>query len=393
MNLRHNRALSGRQAAREMLLLGTTAGLSPEAAERLELLIAGNVDWQYLFDLTALYNVTPLIAQNLMGRNFHGRIPQMYTNRLNERYNSNLYKNIILSGELSRILSAFQQHDIPVIPLKGTVLAELLYGNPAMRVILDTDILVRPEALSPARSLLNELGYRQLQKSPKEPPHPFHDAPFFKNGPFPMLLELHWNLADEKLLTVPRDEIWRRAQTVSLSWGSPLVLSPEDTLLYMSVQLSTEVYQLRLLGDIAEVLKKYRDALDWDYIVRSAYSWRIPGVVYYSLRLAGDLLGAPVPPDPLRRVKPGAFRSFLLDFLAKKDILAMPIRWEKLREETMSLVHALMMPQLYQTRQILSKYRGTGQCMPWLRTFFWMVIVSSAALVRNVTRAVFRRFY
>jgi hypothetical protein len=88
-----------------------------------------------------------------------------------------------------------------------------------------------------------------------------------------MFLELHWNLADEKLLSVSIEDVWRRARPLKLAWGSPLVLSPEDTLLNMTTQLSTQYYQLKVLGDIAVLLKKYEDTLDWDYIVKSAHSW------------------------------------------------------------------------------------------------------------------------
>jgi hypothetical protein len=384
--------LTGRQAARDILLRCITAAISPEAKERLSSIIAGNVDWQYLLELTELHSITALIAHNLISHDFHGQIPKLYLDKLNQSYNANLYKNIIYSAELANILSVFNKHGLLVIPLKGTVLAELLFENPALRTIVDIDILVKPEALSQARSLLIEMGYQQLIAPPKQTPHPFHGAPYYKEVSFPIFLELHWNLADEKLLSVSMEDVWCRARPLKLSWGSPLVLSPEDTFLYMATKLSQEVSGLKMLIDIAEVLKKYENTLDWNYIIESAHHWQIKPAIYFALKRAEDMFGAPVPRDSFPRVKPGIWRWWVLDFLANRDIITMPIRGEKLREETMALTHTLMMQHLHQALIVLSKYRGSERRVPWLRTCLWMIVVLIAALGRNIARATLRRF-
>jgi hypothetical protein len=373
-----------RRVAREILQLCTTTSVSAGGKVRLSQILASTVDWKYLISLAEFHGITPLISYNLNSNGISRKIPQPYLYKLNQIYNNTLFKNVILSTELAKVLSVFSQHGIPVIPLKGTVLAELLYGNPGLRTMVDIDILVKPEELPRASSLLVEMGYKQLSEEPAQT-HPFHGAPYRKEGKFPFFLELHWDLDDAKLVSIPRQAIWRRVKTLKLPWGSTLVLSPEDNLLYMSIQLSKQVTQVKVLCDIAALLNKYDGVLDWGYIIESAHSWQIETVVYYSLKRAQDVLGAPVPAS-LAELKPGAWQWRVIDFLVNEEVFALPIKDQKLRNETSVLVRSLMMKHFDRTLMVLSDHRGPRTRAAWLRTAIWMMLVFGAALGRNAAR-------
>jgi hypothetical protein len=294
---------------------------------------------------------------------------------------------VILSDELTKILSAFNQRGIPVISLKGIALAEMLYENPALRTMSDMDILVQPDDLKRASSLLIEMGYKQMT-SPVYQAHPFHGAPYYKQTTFPIFIELHWDLEDEKLMSTPREKIWGRAQTLQLQWGKTMVLSLEDTLMFSVVQLCKQYDQLKVLGDIAELIKKYKGVLDWCYIVNSAHVWGIGTGVYYSLKWAQDLLEAPVPPSIIKELKPKVWRRGIVEFLLSQEVFVSPIKWYKLRMETLVLVRSLMMSQPHRMLAVIAKYRGYGKRAVLLRTAFWMIPVFLAALGCNITRAI-----
>lgn len=375
---------SGRRAAREILLLCTTANLSPERKERISSLLSGNVDWKYLLDLAEFHGIAPLISRNFTVNDLNSRVSKPYLQRLNEIYNKTLYRNVILSDELTKILSAFNQRGIRVISLKGIALAEMLYENPALRTMSDMDILVQPDDLPRASSLLIEMGYKQLT-SPVHQAHPFHGAPYYKQTTFPIFIELHWDLEDEKLMSTPMEKIWGRAQTLQLQWGKTMTLSFEDTLMFSIVQLCKQFDHLKVLGDIAELMKKYQRALDWRYIVDSAHSWGIGTGVYYSLKRAQDLLEAPVPPSVIKELKPKTWRRGIVEFLLSQEVFISPIKWYKLRMETLVLVRSLMMKHARQTLLVLEKYRGVGERGAWLRTAIWIILVFIAALGRHIT--------
>jgi len=59
----------------------------------------------------------------------------------------NAIRNELLAGELARILRLLGDAEIPVMPVKGIALGESLYGDPALRVCADIDILFRRSTL------------------------------------------------------------------------------------------------------------------------------------------------------------------------------------------------------------------------------------------------------
>jgi hypothetical protein len=379
---------SGQQAAREILLLCTTASISPGRKERVSQILAGIVDWQYLFYLAEFHGVAPLIAYHLMNNGLSKKVPQHYLERLSRIYNGTLYRNAILSNELTKVLSVFSQHGIAAIVLKGTVLADQLYGNLALRSVADMDILVQPEQVAQANSLLLGMGYQQ-PTSKETWEHPFHEPPYYKQAQFPLFIELHRNLDDERLVAVPRPEIWRRAQLLHIPEGNTAVLSPEDSLLFLSDHISKHSNQLlKSLNDIAELLKKYEKILDWDYIVKSARSWEIGAAVYCYLRRSQELLGAPVPASVVRALKPKAWRRWLLDFLVSREFFICTTRLTKLQDETYTIVRSLMMKHRYQTALVLTRNRVSSKIGTRLRAAMWLVLVFGAALGRNAVSIV-----
>jgi hypothetical protein len=383
-------SLSGKRIARELLLLCTTSSMSPERKERISQILKGTVNWQYLLDLMELHGIASLIAYNLSNGDFTCQIPQPYVDKLNQIYNNTLYRNVVISNELARILSAFNQHGVDVLPLKGTVLAEVLYGNPALRSVTDIDVLVNQSNMDQARHLLKELGYKQVEMPPIWV-HYFHDAPYRKEGKFPLVVELHWDLADRKLVAVAEQEIWRRAQPLKLQGVSTKILSPEDNLLYLSNNFSKQKTQiLKSLADISELLKKYEGILDWNYIMGSARSWQIEPAVYFSLKLVKDLLGISVPESILAALKPALWRRRAIEFLISRRDLISPIRSVKLRNETSAVVHSLMMKHVSQMSASLSKHRGTVRRAAWLRTAIWIILVFGTSLIRNAVRLLCR---
>jgi len=377
-----------KKAACEVLLLCITADIPSENKERLSGILAEGIDWEYLLNLVEFHGVVPLVAHNLITDDFRDYIPEPYLDRLDRVYNRTLYRNVLLSNELNNILAAFSRRGIAVIPLKGTILAEVLYGNPALRAIADMDILVHPEDIPQAGSLLGELGYKKMPEKPQWD-HRFHEVPYYKQAAFPLFLELHWDLEDRRLVTIPEKKIWHRSQMLELQGISTTVLSPEDNLLFLSIHCSKQSGELsKYLGDIAELLKKHQDTLDWDYIIASARSWQTDVTVYYALRRAKDLLGAPVPVSALETLKPSFWRRWLLGFLINQEDFVIPIRTDRLRAWTSVLARGLMMKYHRQTLAVLSRHQGSYKRGAWLRTTFWVTLVLAAAVWRNGIRLV-----
>ena len=391
LSKKNRRFTSGRRAAREILLLCATTNMSSEKVELVSNLLSGTVDWEYMLKLAEFHNISLLIANNFIRSELANLIPASYLERLGQLYKNSLYKNIILETEQEKVLSIFNRCEIETIVLKGTVLAEQLYGNPGMRTVGDIDILVQPEKLALARELLFEIGYEQTN-SKQIWNHPFHDIPYHKDMQFPIIIELHWNLQDQRLVNVPLQKIWQRAQDISAREGKTKTLSPEDNLLLLSCNFPKKSgHLLRTLCDITELLKKHRNTLDWEYIIESSYSWGIDTTVYYALKRAKEVLSAPIAESRIKTLKPGFWRSRLLDLFSSKEFFVSGINSKKLRAETSIIVRSIMMKSFHQMLVILYEYHGRNKKMVWLRAALWMILVFGVAFWRNAFYAITRQ--
>jgi hypothetical protein len=383
----HNRKkIRGRRAVEELLLLCVTDSLSATSQQRIEQILDQPLNWKYLLNLATLHGIIPLVAHNLAKSGFSARIPQPYREKLNRSYKQMSYYNLVLARELGNVITALIQRRVEVITLKGTALSEDLYGDPSLRMVTDIDILVRPADISLTRTVIAGIGYRQVGVTEFQN-HPFHGAPYKKEGSYPIYLELHWALEDSQVIVIPEEVIWRRAQTLHLQGLDTTVLSPEDNLLFLANHLSKSDYHLlKFLGDIAGLLKRYQDSLDWDYITRSAYSWQIAPVVYWVLRRAKDIIGAPVPSSVLGMLSPREWRRWLVDLLLDEESLISPVRWPRLRSNTIALARSLTISGYRRRWVILSRHFNSRKLTVWLEVVFWAMLVFLASLWRRAAR-------
>ncbi|OGO22532.1 MAG: hypothetical protein A2144_02235 [Chloroflexi bacterium RBG_16_50_9] len=381
---KHKGKKAGRKSAREVLLLCTTACLSPRVKERLGQILANPLDWKYFVELAAYQGVIPLVNHNLSVADFSSHIPQPCGNQLKQAYKYTVYRNVILTSELAHVVTALRSEGIETICLKGTALAEVIYGNACLRPVTDMDILIHPEDKARAGSIVAGLGYKRV--AGKDNHHPFHEE-YHKEAAFTLFLELHWNLDNKQLVAFPEEQLWSRAQPLELSGTACWMLSPEDNLMFLANHLHKHnSHQLKLLCDIAELLKKYEGKLDWDYITISAQSWQIKPAAYLALKRAQELLGAPVPAGPHVRLRPSFWRRFLLELFTGQESFISQSAETKLSSETSALAHGLMMKGSHEMTTVLTRYRGPWKRVRWLRTVFWTTVVVAAGLGRCLTR-------
>ena len=105
---------------------------------------------------------------------------------------------------------------------------------------------------------------------------------------------------------IPIEDFWERARPVQIESVATLVLSPEDLLLYLAYNLTWTagfVGQVRTLCDIGELCRRYGDVIEWRQLLARAHAYDMEKPLYYSLRLARELVGAGVPSGVLRELR------------------------------------------------------------------------------------------
>jgi len=213
----------------------------------------------------------------------------------------------MLSGELLNILRLFEAHHIPAIPYKGPVLAASVYGDLAwLRQFGDLDILVPKREVLRAKELLSTHGYRPmwqlfwgrektyLRQTGAYTYNLYHDACRFK-------LELHWDVTPAFRLDL--EDLWERLEPISLAGTTVRGLSPEDTLLILSVHGSDHLWsKLSMMGDIVELIRLHPE-MKWQHVMDQARTFGVTRMLWLGLRLARELLGTALPPDVLDRME------------------------------------------------------------------------------------------
>jgi hypothetical protein len=149
---------------------------------------------------------------------------------------ANAQRQLAHASEIVRIAHRFRD-DIDFIALKGPALAVQLYGNPAARVSFDLDLLVRPNDVARALGALRQLGYVGPALGPNAFRHHVrmqHELALHSAST--VLLELQWAWAQHHYaVDRPIEECLAAAARVSLAGCAVNVLSPQDTMLYLSV--------------------------------------------------------------------------------------------------------------------------------------------------------------
>lgn len=302
--------------AQQLLLLVSRRSLTSDECKQVLASIERGVSWPFFYELAQAHGLAPLVFHNLRTLNVAGSVPLPVWRQFEANYYSTLGDNLLLESELFRATEQLRNRQIDFLLLKGIVLGALLYPDPALRPSADLDIMVPTDHVSGARQALEDLGYglqpgRQLDFQLAHS----YDLPYVcqtASGQG-VLIELHWNLAEPELFKLDIAALWQRAQTFAYNGHTLPSLSLEDILFHLTIHIRKHRYVgLRWLVDVSEMLRTFGADLDWPYLVNLAERTGARTLLYMTLQLAHDVMGAPVPPHVLDSLRPSRVRRFLL---------------------------------------------------------------------------------
>jgi hypothetical protein len=296
--------------------------ITPEAERLIDLLAERqvspaawpNADWERLIALAQRHSLAPILYARLHER---GVAPPPKTlEQLRRMYLVGVTRNVRLFQELGKILRALQSANVPVIPLKGACLAEAVYSNVALRPMGDVDLLVKPHDMAHALEVLRILGYSSKHTFDPiaEQAISQHMPPISKPGG--LTVEMHWTIVPPTYSTRfnadDLEQLWSHASAATIGGVSVLMFSPVDLLLHVCLHASVhhrfDGVGLRTYLDMAQVTRRYGDAIDWEQFTARANRWGIANGVRLALQLAGEWTNAAIPASVL-----GALEATPLD--------------------------------------------------------------------------------
>jgi hypothetical protein len=280
----------------DLLLAGSSPDPVRHAPQRLRSILQRSPQWDCFLRLADHHGTSSLLYQNLL--RVGDGLPTSVLATLRRRYEANIHKSLYLTRELIRILDCLAPLAITVIPYKGVVLSENLYGDMALRQSGDIDLFVRARDVARVKSVVHDLAYTPRLAIPAA-----LDAAYLASGyectfDSPAgcnLLELQWSLQPHfYAVNFDMDGLFQRAVAASVSGHPVPTPSPEDLLLVLSVHAAKHVWgRILWLCDVAQLLK--RQNLNWPWIVARAKECGIERILRLTLLLTKRLLGAPLP--------------------------------------------------------------------------------------------------
>ena len=278
--------------------------MAPAIAAEIRALIAGTLDWDFIFRAASMNSITPLVALQLRAVSADIAAPERA--RLKAADRANQVRSLVLSSVLIRILDAFEARGILAIPYKGPALAAQAYGDPGLREFEDLDIILGQRDIPKAHEVMLGLDYHprfpqlfSTGTASRRIPGEYN----YRDEGRRVMVELHTEATLRHFPVAPDvGEFAARMAPIELCGHKVKTLSPEDALVALSVHGTKDFWErISWIADISELVQSH-PSLDWDAVWRRAESLRAERMVCLGLALAAGLLGAPLPPEIASRV-------------------------------------------------------------------------------------------
>lgn len=292
--------------ARQFIIDCLSARRRPELVSALaERTAAQPPDWDVVESLALAERVAPLLYHTARRE---GLLPDEVLQRFHQLYTETGLRNALRFNELKHLLGALSAQKVDAIMLKGVSLAERVYGNIALRPMVDLDLLVRREDVRPALAVLHDAGYLagETEIAP-DAALEFENEILLRQRDRPdWVIELHWSLFDSPYYQahLADDALWAAAEPMMVDGVSTHALSPEHELLHLCGHLVLHHRGAGLLwwNDIAELIACHAGRLDWDRLLSEVEVLGLVLPAQAVLPEAAERWAAPVPPGFLPRL-------------------------------------------------------------------------------------------
>jgi len=261
--------------------------------------------WDAAVELAVRHGVAPMAFKRL--KQDGARVPDAAWDRLRSNYLASAGRNARLLRHLAPVLAGLREAGIPVIVLKGALLAETVYADPGLRPMNDVDLMVPRPDLARALAVLADMG-----GVPASIPDIDWCCRFSAHLPEVMVdglaVEIHWTVVNPAgPIRVDPDGLWQRAQPARVAGTDVLELAPEDLVLHLCLGAALRDRLgsgLLPFCDIAASIRHFAPELDWNAVTGRARNWAMARYAALALLLARELLAVEVPPDAIERLAP-----------------------------------------------------------------------------------------
>lgn len=294
-----------------LLLEACSSGDAPDRTAQIRTLSEA-VRWKTLLEFADRHSVLPLLYRALFP--VADAVPKDQMRVLHQLYQTNVHKSLLLSRELIQVVDRLSADGIEVLPYKGVALAEMLYGDMALRQSGDIDLLIRPRDLHRIRQSVSELGYVPHIAFSAAQERAYLKAGYeyaFDGAAGRNLLEVQWAIQPGfYAVDFDQEGLFKRASSVTVAGHEMKTAGAEDLFLILSLHAAKHAWaRLIWISDIARLVSS--PALNWEWIASQGKALGIVRILRVGVILANRLLKANIPP-PAEACLPPDFNAAVI---------------------------------------------------------------------------------
>jgi len=215
---------------------------------------------------------------------------------LQQDYRGSAIRFMRREAALRPLLAALNDAGIPLICLKGAYLGRFVYKDPALRPMLDLDLLVREEHFEQCGRELERLGYRLLvDLDPDEERLLKLPSVYGWSGHPPEFIDLHRCIRAMNYYELGSDTVWGDAVEIELYGCRVFYLSPELNLICVALHNLKHGGDLRDWVDLVLLLRTMKP--NWDRLIALARSLGVMRPLFWIFRELGEKWETPAPSD------------------------------------------------------------------------------------------------
>lgn len=254
-----------------------------------------HLDWDYLCRRAQQHGIGPIACHSLKTFRDDAALPLAVLEKLKKFCMTALIVNRKLLDIYANICDAFRAEQIPLIPYKGvSFLLDGLYPAIDLRPMTDIDILVKKDDMPGASAVLERMGFHSTPHNILFRDRHFHLTFTRKVKQSALVVELHWHVDfSGSPFALRIEDVWRRARQHDAR-SNVYALDIHDDLLLNLYHLlrdpdQDKVVPLKNCVDIALLIKRHREAIDWDLLRQRAADYSLQRMTDFVLALLEHL--------------------------------------------------------------------------------------------------------
>lgn len=283
----------------KLLLLIARTEVDDETRKEISSTVKQDINWDYFLKKSSMHKLKPLIYVQF-SKTCPELVPKRVMDELKEYYYENTRKNLLLTGELIKILNQLDSENICAVTYKGPSLALVAYEDLTLREFVDVDLVVNRTDTKKVRKIMDKLAYELITL-----PDNFNEDLYFKtqtehkfiNPNSNTVFEFH-NRVQGHFFYFPIDPafLYEDLKHVKINNNHVKTFTNENLLLLLCIHCARHNWScIAWICDIHELIQK--EEIEWAKVFENSEKLKVKRILSTTLLLSEYLLKTDLPSE------------------------------------------------------------------------------------------------